>query len=196
MCTQIRIHFEGDKLLKSGFDDFFQETKRRARERRCRFLPISAGSGETACRDFGIALRTHPDVWNILLRDSQGPVDANASASLCRQHGWDKSHAGSIFWMVQMMEAWFHADRQALQKFYGNGFNESALKKNPNVEEIPKRDLEDGLREATKKTQKGDYFDNKTSHGRKPLAALKPELVQKAAPNCQKLFDAVLARLA
>jgi len=121
MCTQIRIYFEGDKLLKSGFDDFFQETKRRARERRCRFLPISAGSGETACRDFGIALRTHPDVWNILLRDSQGPVDANASASLCRQHGWDKSHAGSIFWMVQMMEAWFHADRQALQKFYGNG---------------------------------------------------------------------------
>jgi len=28
------------------------------------------------------------------------------------------------------------------------------------------------------------------------LAAIKPELVQKAAPNCQKLFDAVLARLA
>jgi hypothetical protein len=64
-----------------------------------------------------------------------------------------------------MMEAWFHADKEALQDFYGNGFKESALKKNPNVEEIPKKDLEDGLREATKKTQKGDYFDNKTSHG-------------------------------
>jgi hypothetical protein len=70
------------------------------------------------------------------------------------------------------------------------------LKRNTNVEEIPKKDLEDGLREATKKTQKGDYFDNKTSHGPKLLAAIKPELVRKAAPNGQKLFEAVLARLA
>jgi predicted ATPase len=67
----------------------------------------------------------------------EGPADANASASLCRQYGWDKSHAGSIFWMVQMIEAWFHADKGALQKFYGNRFKESALKKNPMVEEIP-----------------------------------------------------------
>jgi hypothetical protein len=92
--------------------------------------------------------------------------------SLCRRHGWDQSHAGSIFWMAQMMEAWFHADKGALQKFDGNRFEENALAKNPKVEEIPKKDLEDGLRAATKNTTKGNYFDNKTSHGRSPPSSL------------------------
>ena len=194
--SEIHIYFEGDKFLKPGFDAFFGEIKKRANDAGRRFRLIEGRSGDAARRDFGIALRANPEVWNILLRDSEGPVDAGASVSLCRQRGWDQSHAGSIFWMVQMMEAWFHADKEALQKFYGNGFKDSALKKNPNVEEIPKKDLEDGLREATKKTDKGGYFDHKTSHGPKLLAAIRPELVRKAAPNCQKLFEAVLARLA
>ena len=115
---------------------------------------------------------------------------------LCRQHGWDQCHAGSIFWMVQMMEAWFHADKDRLQKFYGEGFKESALKKNPKVEEISKKDLEAGLKAAKKDTQKGNYYDRKTEHGPKLLAAIRPELVRSAAPNCQRLFEAVLSRLA
>jgi hypothetical protein len=189
MFSEIRIYFEGDKLLKPGFDAFFEEIKRCARERRCSFYLIAGQSGETACRDFGIALRTHGE-------DSEGPADADLSASHCRRHHWDASHAGSIFWMVQMMEAWFHADRNALRRFYGPRFKESALTKNPKVEQIPKKDLEDGLREATKDTQKGDYFDHKTSHGPALLAALESKLVREAAPNCQKLFDAILAKLA
>jgi hypothetical protein len=127
MCTEIRIYFEGGKLLEPGFDAFFEEIKMRAKERRCGFQLIAGRSGETACRDFEIALRTHPDAWNILLRDSEGPADANSSASLCRQHSWDQVQADSIFWMVEMMEAWFHADKEALQKFYGSGLKESAL---------------------------------------------------------------------
>src|ERR1700689_1086141 len=109
--------------------DRFEEIKKRAKERRCSFHLIAGRSGEMACRDFEIALRTHPDAWNILLRDSEGSADATLSASVCRKYGWDESHAGSIFWMVQMTEAWFHADKKALQKFYGNGFKESALRK-------------------------------------------------------------------
>jgi hypothetical protein len=159
MCTEIRIYFEGDRSLKPGFDIFFAEIENRAGKRHCNFHLIAGRSGETACRYFGIALRTHPHAWNILLRDSEGPADAALSASLCRQQEWDQRHAGSIFWMVQMMEAWFHADKGALQKFYGNSFKESALKKNPMVEEIRKKDLEDGLREATKKTDKGEIAD-------------------------------------
>lgn len=111
MYTEICIYFEGDDLLRPGFSVFFSELRKRATERRCRFRLVAGGSGDGACRDFGTALRTHPDAWNILVRDSEGPADATLSASLCRKHGWDESHAGSIFWMVQMMEAWFHADR-------------------------------------------------------------------------------------
>jgi hypothetical protein len=135
MCAEIDIYFEGDKLLKPGFDAFFEEIKKRARERRCSFHLIAGRSGETACRDFGIALRAKSEVWNILLRDSEGPVEADASVSLCRQRGWDQSHADSIFWMVQMMEAWFHADKGALRNFYGATLKENALAKNPKVED-------------------------------------------------------------
>jgi hypothetical protein len=98
--------------------------------------------------------------------------------------------------MVEMMEAWFHGDKKALGRFYGAGFKENALKRNPNVEEILKKDLEDGIKAATKDTPKGNYYDHKTEHGPKLLATIKPESVREAAPKCQKLFEAVLARLA
>ena len=67
--------------------------------------------------------------------------------------------------MVEMMESWFHADTDALQAFYGSGFNRNALKANPEVEKIPRKDLKDGLKAATKNSSKGDYYDRKTSHG-------------------------------
>lgn len=195
MFTEIRIYYEGSRLLRPGFDAFFAALKSRAREKRCSFTLVSGGSGETACRDFGIALKKHPTAWNILLKDSEGPYADNFSVSLCGERQWNKSHADSIFWMVQMMESWFLADKGKLQQFYGSEFRESALKTNPNVEEIPKKDLENCLRDATKNTQKGDYYDNKTSHGPKLLALINPDLVQKAAPNCRKLFQAILAKL-
>jgi len=43
--------------------------------------------------------------------------------------------------MVELMEAWFHADKDALEGYYKGGFRKDALKANPNVEEIPKQDL-------------------------------------------------------
>src|SRR5580658_7702203 len=122
MYTEIHIYFEGDRLLKPGFDKFFGTLRKRANDTGRKFRLIDGMSGDTACRDFGIAVRADPNVWNILLRDSEGPVAADASVSLCQRHGWDQSHAGSIFWMVQMMEAWFHADKDRLKEFYGEGF--------------------------------------------------------------------------
>ena len=152
MLDEIRVYFEGHRLLKPGFNAFFRELKDIARKKRCRFRLISAKSGEQAKHDFKIALKANPDSWPILLIDSEGPLPRNSA----------RSHGDSVFWMVEMMEAWFHADPKALAEFYGPGFRKSALKANPNVEEIPKRDLEKGLRAATGKTAKGDYFDNKT----------------------------------
>jgi recombinational DNA repair ATPase RecF len=81
------------------------------------------------------------------------------------------------------------------KEFYGGRFKAAALKQNPKAEEISKADLKSGLANATKSSRKGNYFDNKTSHGPKLLALLDPALVQQAAPNCKKLFDAVSNRL-
>jgi hypothetical protein len=185
MPAGIRIYFEGHNLLKPGFDSFFKDLKNRAREKRCRFELISSKSGEQGRRDLAIALKAHRNAWTILLRDSEGPLRRNPAAP----------HADRVFRMVEMMESWFHADQPALADFYGAGFRKSALKANPNVEKIPKEDLEKGLRAATGKTVKGNYFDNKTSHGRQLLAKINPTLVRQAAPNCERLFQAVRKHL-
>lgn len=185
MPAEIRIYFEGDKLLKPGFDAFFGELRRQAREKRCGFRLISSKSGEEACHDFETALKENRKAWPILLIDSEGPLGRKSTGR----------HAGRTFWMVEMMEAWFHADPGALVKFYGARFQKGALKAIPNVEKIPKKDLEKGLRAATVKTAKGNYFDNKTSHGPQLLAAIDPGLVRQAAPNCDRLFQAILTHL-
>jgi len=95
--------------------------------------------------------------------------------------------------MVEMMESWFHADKDALESFYGPDFRRNALKPNPRVEEIPKKDLMDGLKAATRNTSKGPY--HRTGHAPKLLERIHPTLVRDAAPNCRKLFDAILAKL-
>jgi len=195
MVSEIRIYYEGSEFLKPGFRTFFTELAQRAQDRGCEFRLIHARSGSEASRDFGIALHANRAACNILLRDSEGPDDGKLSSLLCQQNDWDQSYVDSIFWMVEMMESWFHADKDALAVFYGNGFRNGALKANPEVERIPKRDLIAGLRAATKDSQKGNYYDHKTSHAPELLASIQPQLVRRAAPNCERLFQTVLAKL-
>ena len=91
------------------------------------------------------------------------------------------------------MEAWFLADRQTLASYYGERFVSNALKPNPHVEEIPKADVLECLKQATRKTQKGAY--HKTAHAPHILASLDPDKVRKAAPECDRLFSEILAEL-
>jgi len=182
MPAEIRIYFEGERLLKPGFDAFFKDLRQRAREKRCGFLLISARSGAQARQDFETSLQTNRTAWSILLIDSEGPLP--------RRGG---SHAGRTFWMVEMMEAWFHADKDALAEFYGDGFKKIALKPNPKVEEIPKADLERGLKAATRGCSKGAY--HKTAHAPTLLGRIRPDLVREAAPNCNRLFQAIRKHL-
>jgi hypothetical protein len=186
MVRQIFIYYEGDRSLRPGFYEFFRELRTRAQEKRCEFHLVYGKSSPD--KDFRIGIENHPGAWNILLKDSEGPLAGKKS-------GLEHSGADSIFWMVEMMEAWFHADKATLKQFYSKGFNEGAMKANPDVEQIAKKDLITGLRAVTKKTGKGDYFEHKTTHGPRLLEAIHPELVKKAAPNCRKLFESILARL-
>jgi len=60
-----------------------------------------------------------------LLVDSEGPVSANTPAEHLRVcDGWDFTGLlnHKVFLMVQAMEAWFLADRDALATFYDGGF--------------------------------------------------------------------------
>jgi len=65
MAAEIRIYFEGHRLLEAGFSEFFRELRERAKEKRCRFQLISSKSGEEARRG-GIGLlltRTEFSGW-------------------------------------------------------------------------------------------------------------------------------------
>ena len=187
MITEIRLYYEGDKRLTPGFSEFFSELRKAARNNRCGFRLIATGA--TPCEDFGNAIASHPGAWNILLLDSDCPDDGRLTSALISRYGWSESLEGSIFWMVEMMESWFHADKKALGRYYGKRFKEGALAPNPNVEQIPKRDLKNGLKAATRDTQKGPY--HKTHHAPALLESIDPLLVCAAAINCRRLFEAV-----
>lgn len=88
--------------------------------------------------------------------------------------------------MVQMMEAWFLADPEALAVYYGQRFGAQALPGRGNVEQIAKADVERSLKEATRKTQKGEY--HKIRHGAELLARIDPAKVRKRAPHCERLL--------
>jgi len=89
--------------------------------------------------------------------------------------------------MIECMESWFLADKEALAEFFGQGFREASLPANPKVEEISKSDIYNGLRSASKNTQKGAY--GKGSHSFKVLALVDPAKVREAAPSADRLFE-------
>ena len=84
------------------------------------------------------------------------------------------------------MEAWFFADKAMLADYYGDGFSQSALPPNPKIEEIPKKDIFQGLEQATVKTSKKAY--HKTRHGFEILERLDPHAVQVSSPFAAALF--------
>ncbi len=177
MVTEIRIYFEGDDALRPGFSHFFEELKTKAGARRVRL--IAGGSGTEAEKDYRIALGQHPEAWNVLLRDSEGD---------------EVPKSEDHFWMVQLMEAWFLADPEALETYYGKkNFNRNALKKNPRIEEVPKSDVLECLKEASRESQKGPY--HKTKHAPEILQRIDPLKVRNAAPHCELLFQRLLAGL-
>jgi len=180
--NDLRIYFEGDDRLRPGFRLFFLEIADAARRKGWRFAPPVATYGRPV-QAFRIALRTHSNAWNVLLLDWEDPEQA-----AIRNRGLENCDSDSVFWMVQIMESWFLADVDALKAIF-KGLNEAAVRGNPNVEEIPKADVLARLDKAAN----GEY--HKVKHGTKLLELIDPEKVRKAAPNCDRMFKIILAKL-
>jgi hypothetical protein len=187
MVAEIRIYFEGDRALKPGFHQFLGELRVLARAKRCQLSLIDTRA--TPLEDLQDGIRANPHAWSILLMDSDGPVDRERLTRL----GLSRPARDSVFWMVQVMESWFLADKDALARFYGPRFLPKALPQNPQVEKIPKADALRGLKDATRRSSKGPY--HKTQHAPALLALIDPARVRQAAPHCKRLFDGVTRRL-
>ena len=181
MVKEIWLYFEGHKSLREGFRQFFARLPDPPRIR------LVAGCGrEQTMRDFVRGIRDHQESLVLLLVDLDGADPADLCAQL-RTRAASLDPQSQVHFMVQVMEAWFLADRQALRDFYGPGLQEGRLPGNPQVEGIPKQVVLKGLQLATRKAGKGAY--HKTRHAPKLLGRLNPQRVAAAAPHCRALLE-------
>jgi hypothetical protein len=179
---EIRIYFEGNRTLRSGFKKFFDVLERSGRDRGSTVEFIAAKNGLS---DYRKASRSHPQAWNILLKDSEQQWSSHSA--MCDTHGIHQSLANNVFWMVELMESWFLADPQALSEYYRRDFSVNAIGNTEDVERIPKA-------EVLRRLDKVGY--HKVSHAPHLLERLNPERVQQRAQHCRLLFEAVRTRLA
>jgi hypothetical protein len=85
-----------------------------------------------------------------------------------------------------LLEAWFLADKDALNAYYGQGFNPNPIPGNPNVEQIAKATVVDAMEIATRNTQKGKY--RKIRDASRLLERISPTVVRAKSPHCDRLF--------
>ncbi|MGB0383916.1 MAG: DUF4276 family protein [Ardenticatenaceae bacterium] len=197
MVKQIRIYVEGGgdsrnqkAQIRQGFSKFLRKALGK------NIKVIACGSRTHTFRDFKNALKRHPNAFNVLLVDSEGPVRKIPWEHLRERDGWQKPpHTTNeqCHLMVQMMEAWLIADLKALKEFYQQGFNANPIPKTRNIEKISKKQLEQALKSATKKTKKGTY--HKMKHGPIILARIDVNKVRAASAHCDRLLTVLAKKL-
>lgn len=199
MVGEIRIYIEGSgnfkdtkAFLRQGFSIFLRDLVTNARNKKIRWQLVICGSRDAAYGAFSISALQNPHAFNVLLVDSEAPVNTTPWDHLNARDGWTNQGTSDdhCHLMTQAMEAWFVADIDALEHFYGQAFRRNSIPANANVEQIPKANLEPSLKAATNCTQKGEY--HKINHGSKLLALIDSSTVRAACTHCERLF-AVLA---
>jgi len=202
VVSEIRIYVEGGgpgkhskAAMRRGFGEFLTILRNAAQERHVCWHIVACGPRNDAFDAFCTALKTHTGAFNVLLVDSEGPVTTRPLQHLGTRDGWaiDNSLDEHCHLMVQMMESWFVADIDALENFYGNGFQRSAFPERINVEVIDKATLEHELKSATRDTRKGRYA--KARHGPELLGRLDPDKVRRKAPHCERLFATLSGKI-
>lgn len=130
------------------------------------------------------------DVVPLLLVDSEHPVEANHPVwqHLRASDGWSKpvgAGDNDAFLMVQIMETWFLADRDALRKYFGSRFAENTLGQWAKLENVPKATVLDALHKATERCP------NRYAKGRvsfELLAQVDPARVEASCPHGKALL--------
>lgn len=195
---KIRIYCEGGgdgpntkDPFREGMRKFLDELYEVAREKRIRFSLTICGGRDSAYKDFQTALQVHPDAVNILLIDAESAVTETPWKHLKQQDNWDDLGCtdDQCHLMVQVMETWFMADPEALQKFYGQGFKAKVLPKSADIEQINKETLAKALKQAIKETNKPEYL--KIQHGAKLLGLIAPAKVRKRSKHCNRIFKTI-----
>nr|WP_240807940.1 DUF4276 family protein [Polyangium spumosum] len=185
---------EVQAALRLGFSNLFTK----ALGTRRKPSVIVSGGRDQAFKEWQRALKTNPEKLSLLLVDSEGPVPEGAAPWACLQARtgdthWSKPQGTTddqLHLMVQAMEAWFFADRDALLRFYGKDFQPGALPARQDVENIPKPELAKALAHASRDTTKGSYTKH---HGFALIGQIDPAKLRAASPWAARFFDHLLA---
>ena len=199
----ISIYLEGGgdtagsrAALRQGMDAFLQPLKQAARDKSLRWKLVACGSRGEAYNGFRNAVdKGNADGVIVLLVDAEDDVNQSASEHLRNRDDWDFSFATEtgvhldevVHLMVQTMETWIVADPLTLGVYYGQGFRKSSLSRAQNLETVSKNEIARGLREATKKTQKGPY--HKINHAGDLMRRIDTESVKGRCRHCRLLFE-------
>lgn len=154
---------------------------------------VRGGTRRQTFEKFATAIKAGlPNTIPLLLVDSEAPV---AAGNTVWQHlslndkNWIRPIGAGVdqaFLMVQIMETWFLADRAVLRKYFGARFRENALRRWPNLENVPKSTVLNALASATASCSKR-YSKGKVSF--ELLAQINPALVETACPHAKALLN-------
>lgn len=192
--VKITIYIEGggdtrrqQTTCRRGFSDFFKKLNIKANI-------VACGGRQFAYDDFCMKLKNiKNNEYCLLLVDSEAPIKEGMNVwqhvFLRKGDGWekpDKAIDKHLHFMVECMESWFMADKEALASYYGKNFNENALSKNTNIENISKQDLYNTLKISTKNTTKGSY--SKGGHSFEILSKIDANKVINKSPSAKRLY--------
>lgn len=184
----MKIYVEGGgdsrdlhKACRNGFGKLIEKGGLAGRMPRV----VACGSRAETFKDFCTAAgRSQPGEFVCLLVDSENPVELNTSPWAVLE--WAQPAGTSddnAHLMVQCMEAWFLADPEAVERFFGRHFRGNALPTRTDVENIPKGDVFMVLERASM----GRYRKGRLSFDL--LATLNPDKLAAASPYAARLFD-------
>ena len=136
-----------------------------------------------------------PGAAVLLLVDSEGPVAEGRTVweHLGARDGWtrpDGAGDDQAYLMVQLMETWFLADRDALRAYFGARFRENAIRDWPALENVPKKTVLKALDRATASCGKR-YAKGRVSF--ELLARIAPARVEAACPHARAFLNRLRA---
>lgn len=179
---------------RKGFREFLEKAGLRSKMPRI----IACGSRNDAYDSFCTALEQNRDELPLLLVDSETLVVPNNSSweHLHQRDNWSKPQGANdnhAHLMAQCMETWLIADRDTLANYFGNGFNQNSLPRNPDLEAVAKRDIYRSLENATRQTSKGAY--SKGNHSFEILARINPDLTRNRCSHADRFIAFLRATL-
>lgn len=158
----------------------------------------ACGSRNAAYEDFLTAnSAATASTYPVLLVDNEGPVNQSAWQHLQSRDGWTRPSGADddqAQLMVQCMESWCVADRDALREFFGACLHEGRLPPLDNLEARAKESVQDALADATRDCgHRRDYRKGKRSF--ELLGRLDPAVLKRHLPHFVRLCKMLNTRL-